>query len=219
MAHAEGGDAVAQILTTLSRDVAQLSIDSHAHNITKFSGETGTRSLKDWIEDIERARLNFGGDERKAILVALASVEKKAGKFLAQYLVTNANATLANIIDALKERFKTGTERVQAQQKLRVVVQKKDELVRNFGARVSAIAKEAYAADELRTAVVQDALAEAFLKGLTSRDAQKTLIKYKQEHDDRITLDQAIEAAAQDYIAEAGLKIPCLGSAEPMSAA
>ena len=203
-------------LTRLERDVSQMGIAQHAAHITKYSGETGTRSLKDWVDDLERTRLTFAGDEAKTIGVALATVEKKAGKFLWQFMQNHQNATLEQIIAALKERFATGTERVQAQQALRSIVQKKDELVRNFGARVAALAKEAYSADDLDTAVVQDAIAECFLKGLNSRDAQKTVIKLKQQQNDRVTLDEAINAAAEDYIAEAGLRIRGIGTVEPM---
>ena len=205
------------ILRDLSGDVGQMCIDTHAGNITKFSGETGTRTFNDWKADIERTRLKFQGDDRKTIGVVLATVEKKAGHFLWEFLNANPNPTLVNILNALKTRFATGTERVQALQNLRNVKQRKDELVRNYGARINNLAKDAYSTADLETAVVQDSLAEAFLQGLLSRDAQRTVIKFKQQHNDRMTLNQAIEAADADYIADAGLRIRGLGDAvEPM---
>ena len=69
---AEGvGDAagIAAAMQELAESVGQLCVDQHATHIVKFSGETNTRTLKDWREDIERCRLSFKGDELLLLLL------------------------------------------------------------------------------------------------------------------------------------------------------
>ena len=156
----------------------ELRAQGAANNIRNFSGESSDKYVA-WLKDMERVLTQLQGDDSRAHALALQTLNGPAADFVTRLLKENPHMTWASLKKSLGDRYSDMADLAYARQKLRRLVQAKNESVENFHERLLTAAETVYGPEKLRLEYIQDQLIEYFIDGLTEDAMAKRLIRLK----------------------------------------
>ena len=169
-----------------------------ANNISSFSGESSDKYIA-WLKDMERVltQLQAEGDDSRAHALALQTLSGPAADFVTRLLQEDPAMTWATLKKKLGDRYSDLADLAYARQKLRRLVQGRNESVANFHERLLTAAQNVYGAEKLKSEFIQDQLIEYFIDGLTEDVMAKRLIRLKPQ-----TMEDALSHATSEQQAQ-----------------
>ena len=180
------------VLDTMQKIQLELRAQGAAQNLQGFAGE-GSDKFQLWLQDLERALTQLGGDDARARVLVLQTLSGPAAEFANREIKKNGNITWKKLREKLTARFSDMSDLAFAKQKLRRMVQDKAESVQNFYERLLTVAKSAYTEEKLQEEYIQLEMVEHFLDGLTDDGMVRRLIRLKPK-----TLDDALQKATDE---------------------
>ena len=170
----------------------ELKLAQVAPHIRHFNGE-GHHKFLDWCKDMDKCKVQCGGDDDRMRSLALATLTGPAADFLLRVIESNPQVTWNDIKTVLKQRYSDLADVQYARQSLRTLKQSQNESVQNFGERIMAFAREAYPTQNLNDPTIQGQLVEVFADGVKDSSIVRRLIRKKP-----VDLDGAIMVAAEE---------------------
>ena len=165
-------------------------------NVRKFDGE-GHESFRQWVADLERAKLIIGADDAKMRQIALHTTQGSAADFILRKQKDDPRIQWANLLSALKERYSDLSDSQYAKQRLHKLKQLQFESVQNFGERILSLAQEAYPNTNMQDEMLQSTLVGVFMDGVQNDFLARKLIKTRPR-----TLEAAIKVATDEQMAD-----------------
>ena len=112
----------ANVSCQLSNLCLELKLAQVAPHIRHFNGEDHQKFL-DWCKDMEKCKVQCGGDDECMRSLALATLTGPAADFLLQVIESNPHVAWADIKNVLKQRYSDFADVQFARQSLRTLKQ------------------------------------------------------------------------------------------------
>lgn len=173
-----------------------LQMEMRAQGLVKqirdFSGE-GTKRFRDWLKDMERVGNAIDADAERYKSLALQTLRGPAADFVARRLEETPNMNWQQLKQLLLGQFSDEGEAHLALLKLRRLKQAKGESVQNFGERIMSLAGEAYVGQNPNNPLIQSALVEVLVEGVSNDTIARRLIRESPD-----TLGEALTIATRE---------------------
>ena len=173
-----------------------LQMEMRAQGLVKqirdFSGE-GAKRFRDWLKDIERVGNAIDADTECYKSLVLQTLRGPTADFVACRLEENQNLNWQQLRQQLLRQYSDEGETHLALLKLRQLKQAKGESVQNFGERILSLAGEAYVGQNANNPLIQSALVEVLVEGVSNDTIARRLIRESPD-----TLGEALTIATRE---------------------
>jgi hypothetical protein len=201
----------ANVVKQLNDLCMEMRISQVAPHVRQFNGD-GHHKFVEWLKDIEKCRVQVGGDDARMRSLAVATLTGPAADFVLRVIEQQPDVTWIQLRHCLRERYSDLADVQYARRSMRNLKQTKSESVQNYGERIMAAAREAYMGQNLNDRTIQGQLVEIFVAGLRESGIMRRVVR--QRPDD---LDQAVIIAAEEQQAIKSFELnKCHRGEEPM---
>ena len=176
----------------------ELRAQGASNTIRTFGGE-GSQRFNEWVNDINRLRVQLGADglpadDARSRILVLQSLSGPAADYATRVVQESPAISWDSLHKKLRERYNDLAESQYSRLTLRRIVQRKDEGVQNYFERVFTAARNAYSEEDIKDRLIQTSLTEIFVDGLQDDDIARRLIRHKPKD-----METALKLAVGEY--------------------